>query len=56
MNSGNLTLLQINDTHGYLESHPELVWWGGVARYPALGGNARIAGLFWKIRADGAGL
>lgn len=22
----NLTVIQINDTHGYLEPHPELVW------------------------------
>ena len=22
----NLTIIQINDTHGYLAPHPELVW------------------------------
>lgn len=38
MRSGSVTLLQINDTHGYLEPHPELVWQGGAASYPTLGG------------------
>lgn len=51
MTSGSVTLLQINDTHGYLEPHPELIWRGGEASYPILGGYARIAGLFRKIRA-----
>lgn len=26
MVSGALTLVQVNDVHGYLEPHPELVW------------------------------
>jgi len=55
MNSGKLTLLQINDTHGYLEPHPELVWRAGAASYPTLGGYARIAALFRKIRAERPG-
>lgn len=52
MNTGSVTILQINDTHGYLEPHPELMWLGGAASYPILGGYARIAGLFRKIRAE----
>jgi sulfur-oxidizing protein SoxB len=28
MRSGRVTILQVNDTHGYLEPHPELVWQG----------------------------
>jgi 2',3'-cyclic-nucleotide 2'-phosphodiesterase (5'-nucleotidase family) len=28
-----ITLLQINDTHGYLEPHPELFWHGDEAEY-----------------------
>lgn len=45
-----LTILQINDTHGYLEAHPELVWTGSEASYPRLGGYARIAALFKLAR------
>lgn len=52
---GSVNLLQINDTHGYLEPHPELVWWGEGARYPTLGGFARIAALFRKIRTERPG-
>lgn len=52
MRSGSLTLLQINDTHGYLEPHPELVWQGAEASYPTLGGYARIAGLLRQVREE----
>ncbi|MFN3362373.1 MAG: bifunctional metallophosphatase/5'-nucleotidase [Allorhizobium sp.] len=45
-----LTIFQINDTHGYLEAHPELVWTGSDASYPRLGGYARIASLFKQAR------
>lgn len=55
MSTGSLTLLQINDTHGYLEPHPELVWRGGEATYPVLGGYARIAALFKRIRNERQG-
>lgn len=55
MTDGSLTFLQINDTHGYLEPHPELVWQGGEATYPTLGGYARIAGLFERIRNERPG-
>lgn len=40
----NITILQVNDTHGYLEPHSELVWHGAKPRFPTLGGYARIAG------------
>ena len=33
-----ITLLQINDTHGYLEPHPELFWHGDEAEYRTSGG------------------
>jgi len=33
-----LTLLQVNDVHGYLELHPELFWTGEQARYRMAGG------------------
>lgn len=45
-----LTILQINDTHGYLEAHPELIWTGNEASYPLLGGYARIASVFQQAR------
>lgn len=55
MGNGSLTFLQINDVHGYLEPHPELVWQGGKASYPILGGYARIAGLLRSIREERPG-
>lgn len=48
-----LTLLQLNDLHGYLEPHPELVAAAGGWRFERLGGVARIARLFTEARADG---
>jgi 2',3'-cyclic-nucleotide 2'-phosphodiesterase (5'-nucleotidase family) len=33
-----LTIFQINDTHGYLEPHPELVWSKDGPSYPIMGG------------------
>jgi len=51
----NLTVVQINNTHGYLESHPELVWSGSEASYPTLGGYARIASLLNAARRENPG-
>lgn len=50
-----LTILQINDTHGYLEPHPELVWTAQGASYPVMGGYARIAALFAQTRRENPG-
>ena len=50
-----LTLLQINDTHGYLEPHPEHFWEGDEAVYREAGGYARIATIFEKARAENPG-
>lgn len=52
---GELTILQINDTHGYLEPHHELVWEAGEVRYVTLGGYARIAALFQAVRRERQG-
>lgn len=52
MASKKLTILQINDLHGYLEPHPELVREGGHAKLVTLGGLARIASLFRQARAE----
>ena len=45
-----LTLLQMNDSHGYLEQHPELFWAGDRAEYRMAGGYARIAALIEEVR------
>lgn len=50
-----ITLLQMNDLHGYLHPHPELVWTAGGAEFPRLGGLARIKTLFDEIRAERPG-
>ena len=48
-----ITLLQINDTHGYLEPHPELFWHGDKAEYRTSGGYGRLLTIF-KPSAEGA--
>ena len=47
-----LTIFQINDTHGYLEPHPELVWSPDGPIYPMMGGYARIASLLKQARKE----
>lgn len=51
-----LTLLQLNDLHGYIEPHSELMRDGGEWNFVELGGLARIATLFDRVRreTDGA--
>lgn len=55
MRSGEVTILQVNDTHGYLEPHPELLWEGDHPRFETLGGYARMAGLLRRIRDEQPG-
>lgn len=50
--AGTLTILQINDTHGYVEPHPELIWRGREPEFQELGGYARIAGYFASVRTE----
>ena len=50
-----ITLLQINDTHGYLEPHVEHFWNGDHAEYRTAGGYARIKTIFDRIRAEQGG-
>ena len=53
--SRSVTLLQINDTHGYLEPHPELFWEGGKAVYRTAGGYARLLTIFKRVRQERSG-
>jgi len=48
----NLTILQINDTHGYFELHNEIFWSGRRALYRKAGGYARIATLCNEVREE----
>ena len=50
-----ITLLQMNDTHGYLEAHPELFWESSGETYRTAGGYARISALFKNIREERKG-
>ncbi|MBW4053421.1 MAG: bifunctional metallophosphatase/5'-nucleotidase [Proteobacteria bacterium] len=50
-----LTLLQLNDLHGYLEPHPEVFRNQQGSYYATAGGIARIATLFRQVRAQRPG-
>ncbi|MCL4294837.1 MAG: 5'-nucleotidase C-terminal domain-containing protein [Anaerolineae bacterium] len=50
-----LTVVQMNDSHAYLELHPELFWAGRQAEYRQVGGYARIATLLKQIRQEQSG-
>lgn len=45
MSSKEITIIQLNDLHGYLEPHPELFWEGDHPVFKEAGGLARIATL-----------
>lgn len=47
-----LTIIQMNDSHGYLDSHWELFWDGAYAQYKKAGGYARIATYLSKVRNE----
>ena len=50
-----ITLLQINDLHGYLEPHAELFELTPRAPWRSGGGIARIASLFRAVRHETSG-
>lgn len=52
---GDLTIIQLNDSHGYFELHPELFWAGDHADYRMAGGYARIATILNQIRREKPG-
>jgi 2',3'-cyclic-nucleotide 2'-phosphodiesterase (5'-nucleotidase family) len=50
-----LTLIQLNDSHGYVDLHHELFWSASGPVYRKAGGYARLATLFHEIRAERPG-
>ena len=50
-----LTIIQLNDSHGYLDVHQELFWAGDHAEYRLAGGHARIATLLKRARQEKPG-
>jgi S-sulfosulfanyl-L-cysteine sulfohydrolase len=51
----NLTLMQLNDSHAYLDSHQELFWQGDHAVYRKTGGFARISTILKQVRDEKRG-
>lgn len=52
MDQHRVTILQINDLHGYLEPHAELIRSGDRSVFTMRGGLARIARLYGRVRAE----
>jgi S-sulfosulfanyl-L-cysteine sulfohydrolase len=55
MTTRRLTIMQMNDLHGYLEPHPEVLRTGAGIRYGTCRGLARIAAVFKEVRAERPG-
>lgn len=55
MTERRLTILQVNDLHGYLEPHPEVFRGRGRFDYRTCGGLARIASIFKQVRGERPG-
>lgn len=51
-NKKKLTIIQMNDTHGYLEEHNEYLWDGNNEKYVKVGGYPRIASYINDIRKE----
>jgi S-sulfosulfanyl-L-cysteine sulfohydrolase len=47
-----LTIMQMNDSHAYLDLHQELFWEGDHAVYRKAGGFARIATILKQVREE----
>ena len=54
-NSKQLTIMQMNDSHAYLDLHQELFWKGNHAEYRKAGGYARIAVILNRVREEKSG-
>jgi 2',3'-cyclic-nucleotide 2'-phosphodiesterase (5'-nucleotidase family) len=50
-----LTIVQMNDTHAYIDIHQEMFWQGDHVEYRETGGYARIATIVNQIRAESKG-
>lgn len=50
-----ITVLQLNDSHGYFEPHPEYYWIDGKEVYREAGGYARISSYFKRVRGENPG-
>ena len=50
-NRKSLTVVQMNDSHSYVDLHQEMFWQGGQAVYRPAGGYARIGAIVKQIRA-----
>lgn len=55
MHCKELTILQINDLHGYMDPHPELYWQGTQPVFKTAGGLARISSIFKEERDKNRG-
>jgi sulfur-oxidizing protein SoxB len=55
MKTTELTIVQMNDSHGYLDIHPELFWAADHEEYRMAGGYARIATILNEIRRQRPG-
>jgi 2',3'-cyclic-nucleotide 2'-phosphodiesterase (5'-nucleotidase family) len=53
--SKGLTIVQMNDSHAYLDLHQELFWKGNHAEYRRAGGYARIATILNRVREEKSG-
>ncbi len=54
-NRNKITIVQINDSHGYLRPHDEIFFQDGKEIFKEAGGYARIAGLFDRIKNESLG-
>lgn len=52
MGKRHLTILQFNDLHGDLETHPETLRGRSKFNYRTSGDLARIADIFRRVRAE----
>ncbi|MFP4184967.1 MAG: bifunctional metallophosphatase/5'-nucleotidase [Thermoplasmata archaeon] len=50
-----ITVLQMNDSHAYLESHYEYFWKNGKQKYRKVGGYGRIASYFDEVKNQNPG-
>jgi len=55
MSTKKITVMQMNDLHGYMEPHPELFWDGAGAIFKEAGGLARIATIIEEARIHNRG-